>query len=211
MTSTSDAPSPLLIGLAGNAAAGKDTVAAILREAHGFVRIGLADPVRDMLYELDPIVGPGLTLRSLVDDIGWDAARRHRLHGPEVRRLQQVLATEVGQNMISPALWTDLAARHIAELRDAGHPVAVADVRFAGEADLVRRLGGTVVRVLRPGARLHGTAASHAGERLDLTPDLTLLNDGDLTLLTARTVELAEHLTRLPRHTGATPPQTLAG
>lgn len=193
----------MLVGLAGNAGAGKDTVAGILREAYGFVRVALADPVRDMLYELDPIIGPDLTLRALVDEVGWDAAERHRLHGPEVRRLQQVFATEVGRNMISPTLWTDLGAQHITELRETGQPVVVTDVWFANEAEMVRSLGGWVVRVLRPGAGLCGLAASHASERLELTCDLTLPNDGDLTLLTARTVELAEHLRRLNRSRNA--------
>ena len=47
----------MIIGLAGYAQSGKDTVAKFLVENHGFERVAFADPIRDLLYELNPIVG----------------------------------------------------------------------------------------------------------------------------------------------------------
>lgn len=102
-------PAPILVGLTGRLGVGKHEVAHILAQSHGFRGIAITDPIRDMLYELDPILGNGLTLRMLVDDLGWTAAARHRLYGPEVCRLLQSFECGVGQDMISATLWTDLA------------------------------------------------------------------------------------------------------
>ena len=42
-----------LIGLTGPARAGKDSAARVLVNQHGFVRYGLADPIRKMLESID--------------------------------------------------------------------------------------------------------------------------------------------------------------
>lgn len=179
MTSRSDRP--LLIGLHGRAGAGKDTVALMWGTSHGFQRVALADPLREALYELDPMLATGLTVRMLVDSVGWEAAKRHRLYGPEVRRLLQVLATEVVRDMISPTAWVDIAEQHITELRDAGSSVVVTDVRFPNEADMIRRLGGHIVRVDRLGPAESGS--QHRSETASIHADLVLSNDFDLASL----------------------------
>ena len=45
-----------LIGLTGRAGCGKDTIASFLCEAHGFVQIALADPLRDGRADTSTIV-----------------------------------------------------------------------------------------------------------------------------------------------------------
>ena len=47
---------PTVIGLMGYKRTGKDTVADHLVNAHGYTRIAHADILRDMLWELDPLV-----------------------------------------------------------------------------------------------------------------------------------------------------------
>lgn len=182
----------MLVGLHGLMGVGKDTVAAIWAETHGMRRVALADPLREMLYELDPMLGDQVTVRMLVDRVGWDAAKRHRLHGPEVRRLLQTLATEVIRDMISATAFTDLAERHIHDLRETGEPVVVTDVRFSNEAGMIRRLGGYIVSVVRPGTAEPGSG--HRSEASGLPCDLVLFNDGDLVALRRRAVDTIEHL-----------------
>ena len=45
----------MIIGLAGYAGAGKDTVGNILIEKHNFRRIAFADKIRSFIYDINPI------------------------------------------------------------------------------------------------------------------------------------------------------------
>src|SRR5699024_8369515 len=128
-----------------------------------------ADNVREALYRLDPLVGPEVTIRSLVDDIGWDRAKWHRLYGPEVRRLMQYMG-DVGRQMFGPQVWVNALADDLAfegslcEGRIAPDSlVVVSDVRFTSEAQWVRNLGGAVWHITRPGVGSLNPHSSEAG------------------------------------------------
>lgn len=61
-----------LIGLTGRAGCGKDTVARFLCEAHGFVQIALADPLRDGLKAMLGVTDEQLHRRDLKEaPIDW--------------------------------------------------------------------------------------------------------------------------------------------
>jgi|SRR5690606_4006020 len=137
----------LLVGLSGKAGAGKDSLARFLVQDHGFVRIALADPVREALYRLDPLIGEGSTcLTDAVDSFGWDRIKRN----PEVRGLMQRMGTEVGREMFGAEFWTDLAVERIAYALHHRRNVVVTDVRFVDEAERLRNIGGQIVRIERP-------------------------------------------------------------
>ena len=89
----------MIIGLAGYAGAGKDTVGNILIEKHGFRRVAFADKIRSLVYDINPQVG-GLTLKDIVDKDGWDVAKAI----PEVRRLLQDTGI-AGRNLLGEDIW----------------------------------------------------------------------------------------------------------
>lgn len=61
-----------LIGLAGRAGCGKDTIANFLMETHGFVQIALADVLRDGLKAMLGITDEQLYRRDLKEQtIDW--------------------------------------------------------------------------------------------------------------------------------------------
>ena len=194
---TTATSTPALIGLYGYAGAGKDTVADILHDIRGYEPFAFADNVREALYRLDPLVGNEITIRSLVDDIGWDRAKRHRLYGPEVRRLMQHLGTDVGRQMFGPDVWIKALA---ADLEFEGSMrngriapdslVVVSDVRFDSEARWVRNHGGVVWQVVRPKVGPLNAHISEAGISPELI-DRTILNDSDLTKLTKEVAKAA--------------------
>jgi dephospho-CoA kinase len=69
----------MIIGLSGYAQSGKDTVAKVLVEKYGYRRVAFADPIRDLLYGMDPLVPKGYgesvinyRLQDLVDSYGWE-------------------------------------------------------------------------------------------------------------------------------------------
>ena len=90
----------MIIGLSGYAQTGKDTIAEHLVEHYGFTRIAFADPIRQALYALDPIIPdypiiPGIRLSWLLDRSDWEEVKRE---SPEIRRMLQRLGTEVARN-----------------------------------------------------------------------------------------------------------------
>lgn len=177
-----------IIGLSGYARSGKDVAAEILVEEFGFVRVAFADKLREVLYQLNPIVqadfgfefksnwkGPAFVmLQEVIDTFGWNGYKSSPF-GTEVRRLLQRLGTEAGRQTLWDSIWIDAALTGLPE--DA--KVVVTDCRFANEAEAVQARGGEIWRISRDGV---GPANSHASETgLDSWPfDWHIKNDGTL-------------------------------
>lgn len=199
-------PDPVVIGVGGLLTSGKDAFAEALRSnghladsEYEFVVMGMSQPLNDVLMTLNPIV-PGerwgvfgkkrfnMRYRDYVDLHGYTKAKEH----PEVRRLLQVMGTEVGREMIHNDLWVKMADDRIQEHLDAGVSVVITGVRFRNELDMIhRRARGVSVWVTRPGVESTG---QHASETSVSESDfmLTVRNNGSLTDLEWA----AERLTR---------------
>lgn len=138
----------LVIGLCGAANSGKNTVAALL----GFREVSFADPLYRMLSEmLDVSVDSLRDRRAKERIIPW--------LGKSPRQLLQTLGTEWGRSMVADDIWVRLAMR---EINKNEANVAVTDVRFDNEAEMLKReFGGVIWKVERPGA---STCAGHTSE-----------------------------------------------
>ena len=167
---------PPLIGLTGQKRVGKDSVAAVLVEEFGYRRLAFADALKAAALSLDPIVTRGIgsgRLSFYVSILGWEAAK----DVPEVRRTLQRLGTAIRDH--DRNVWVRPVATAIAEDDD---PVVVTDVRFPNEADMIRDLGGIVLRVERPGMENDDPHPSEAGIA-ELDADGVIHNRGDLAEL----------------------------
>lgn len=136
----------MIIGLSGYAGSGKDEVAKILMKEYGFRRIAFADKVREVLYEIDPVVMvdvhyKDITVKDLVNDEGWDDAKKNK----EVRALLQNLGVAI-RNNIGLDAWVDAALKDVSPDEN----VVVTDVRFINEASKIKAMGGALWRVKRP-------------------------------------------------------------
>lgn len=164
---------PALIGIAGKARAGKDTVANFLIAAHGGYRYGFADPIRAMLLPL------GIDM----NDPYWQAKKEEVIPvlGKSPRELMQTLGTEWGRKLVNNDLWLLLAYQRLHAM---GPGMVVADVRFENEADWIRRHDGLVIHLVRDEASEVAAHSSEAGVERD-PRDLVLLNNGTLEALQA--------------------------
>jgi hypothetical protein len=179
----------MMLGLAGFARSGKDTVAQYLVEKHGFVQMAFADPMREALRRLDPFITVGemnhVSLSSAVEGMGWEEVKRL---SPDVRGLLQRMGTEVGRNMFGEDFWVDYAIGQSWKHDN----VVFSDVRFQNEAYLIERNWGHNWRINRPGV---AAANDHPSEH-DLDSwdrwDAVLDNDGSLESLFAKVDLLIE-------------------
>jgi hypothetical protein len=131
---------PSIIGLSGYAQSGKDTVANILVREYGYERIAFADPIKDLLYKINPRSGDR-HLQQWIDINGWEVAKRV----PEVRQMLQDLGVGA-RELFGENFWIDLA---LAKAKQE-HRVVITDVRFKNEAQMITIAGGQLWRVHRP-------------------------------------------------------------
>lgn len=179
-----------VLGLVGHQGSGKDTVADLLVQSGGWVKLAFGDPVREALYAMNPVIidealpGGFADYRELVDDIGYETAKRTY---PEVRRMLQSFATDAVRDVIGQNTWIDLWKAKAREALAEGMRVVVPDVRFRNEVETIRFVGlsqSKIARVIRPGA--NGDDPHKGEQEAAMIPgDFPIRNDGDLENLKA--------------------------
>lgn len=141
-----------LIALTGPQRVGKDLVASILVERHGFQRVAFADALKAMCEDLNPIVDPSRykRLKDVVEEIGWEKAKDGF---PEVRRTQQRLATEVIRDWVDPDFWIIQVEAYVNAYSGPDYEpnIVVSDLRFPNENSWVLKRGGWLWDITRPG------------------------------------------------------------
>lgn len=181
----------IIIGLAGFAQSGKDTAAGFLKE-RGYQRLAFADILRQAVYELDPVIvadtyGGTFSAKEVIDEIGWEEAKSNH---PEVRRLLQVLGTEVGRKLLGPDIWVD---KVFAQMTDPDGKYVITDVRFSNEVHAIDKARGCVVKIDRPGV---GPVNAHISDQgiADDNCCVVVHNIGSLTDLRTSILGTAEFI-----------------
>jgi len=171
----------MLIGLMGYGGSGKSTVAAWLREQHGFVTPHIKRPVVVMLS-------------ALLRDLGYGEGEIDRVLDGDLKRevvpelgitstlAQQTLGKEWMRDCVRPDFLTDLWCRRIDATLAAGGHAALESTRFVDEAGAITARGGVLVEVRRPGA---GPTNGHASEGIPARPNVVIQNDGSIADLHA--------------------------
>jgi hypothetical protein len=136
----------MIIGLSGYAGSGKDTIAKVLIDNHGYRRVAFADAIREAIYILNPIIKENYRVQGLVDAYGWDKAK---VDNPELRRLLQVYGSEVGREKYGHGFWINQV---LVGITDSNDKVVITDVRFPNEASAIKMYNKAQIwRVARPG------------------------------------------------------------
>lgn len=125
-------------------------------EEHGFVRVHMGKPIKDMLAAL------GLTEMELSGPPEARSAPAARLMGKSSRFAMQTLGTDWGRRMISPHIWADALEHRVGHMRSQGiERIVIDDLRFPEDFAALSRLGGTMVRIIRPGISRNLRLADH--------------------------------------------------
>lgn len=165
---------PVVIGILGNARAGKDTIARYLGvklsvDGLSNNRLAFADPIRKMadslLASYDILPPPDENKNVIIPELGVS-----------YRYLCQTLGTDWGRNMINNQIWLNALLAKITNI--APDVVLIPDVRFRNEAQFLRANFKNVylIKVLRSGSNLSSNP-SHASEA-----EVNLINDIDFTI-----------------------------
>lgn len=137
----------MLIGLTGYAQSGKDTLAQILVNEYGFVRVAFADKIREFLYDMNPMIDTiafePIFLKDRVDRDGWEKAKQN----PHIRRALQNAGVSARKNF-GEDFWVQAAFSDVRH----SQKIVVTDVRFKNEADWIKKFENSHIwRVKRNG------------------------------------------------------------
>ena len=187
---------PTIIGLAGAAGSGKDSVRNVLELQHESGGFGFADTIRDMLRVLLVSNGcsPDYMERRDLKEVPVPGL------GISYRHMAQTLGTELVRNNWGQDFWLKLAATNMASMREHGYRnFVISDVRFANEAEWVRNQGGEIWLLDRPGT---APVREHVSEAMPFTADRIIHNHGRLSdlqrtvfdaLALARSAQAVQH------------------
>lgn len=168
-----------VLGIGGRLAAGKDTLADGL--GPDWAKVQMSWPLWGALQTLDPYLRSGRRLSVFLSTLSGtpDEVYTQAKKIPEVRRLLQVLGTEVGRGLLGEDVWVNAMVREAEAALGQGRSVAITGVRFPNEVRAIReRLGGKMVWVTRDGAL--GPAEGHVSEGSVASEDfdIEVVNDG---------------------------------
>jgi hypothetical protein len=176
---------PKLFGLMGTKGSGKDTSVAHLRSNPRIACYALADPLKQVTRDLFQ-----MTEAQMHDPVVKETVDPRWNRSP--RELLQWLGTDCIRDQIDPDFWLKrFVLWYDQVVRDGSvDAVFVTDIRFRNEAEMVHRLGGKVVRVVRGergGDSKDSTDPTHthvSETQLDtVVPDVVVQNDSTVDTL----------------------------
>jgi hypothetical protein len=136
-----------LIGLSGYAGAGKDEAANILKEI-GYERKAFADPLREFLYVMNPIIPTGSYysphLQDIVNMYGWQRLKQAP-YKDGYRNLIQTVGTDCVRNILGENTWIHASFSTLEDNQD----YVFSDCRFLNEAYAIINAGGKIIRIER--------------------------------------------------------------
>src|SRR6185436_5049171 len=96
----------MIIAFTGYAQVGKDTASDILVRDFGFTKIAFADPIRQMLFALNPLVFDNVRVNDAIEAHGYNQAK---IMFPEIRTLLQRMGSEAGRRILGEDIWINTA------------------------------------------------------------------------------------------------------
>lgn len=216
-----DAPRLTIVGIAGFARSGKDTLADYFCMDHGFAKTHFADSFKkhaqeifdftdaqlwgsdkekpDVRYRYSGICPRDRAHCTEQQDGNWRCPTCGNTYNKflTARLALQTISTEWGRTMY-PSVWTDYTLRFIRESAEREQKMrwVIADIRMLEEVQQVKAIGGIVVRIKRNMPHHHLWHATES--ELTAMPDslfhAVISNDGTLDELHQKTNALVHEI-----------------
>ena len=136
-----------IIGITGRKQNGKDTIGNYLIENYGYERYAFADPLKEICK----------ILFGFNDDQLWGNKKEEMdpFWKTTPRKLFQFIGTELFREQLYQVLpdvtddiWVKVLEKKLMD-SDPLKKIVITDIRFQNECDLIKKLGGTLIRVTR--------------------------------------------------------------
>ena len=168
-----------LVCIVGNIGAGKSTVADILKN-RGYEEIMFAGPVKEIGLIL------GFENKELYGS-QEDKLKINEFWGVSGREFMQKFATDVmrnelpkhiNMNMDNKTIWVRLCEKKISDMLKDNKKIIVSDGRFPDEIDMIKNLGGKIIKIVRN----NSYKKNHESETYisSLDADIIINNNGTL-------------------------------
>jgi len=172
----------MIIGLCGAAGSGKDTTANILKNYLTSVEIlAFAKPLKDAAKILF-----NFTEEQLHDPISKEVVDSRWNKSP--REIFQWLGTQVLRNQIDK----DFFIKHMEQRINQSDKdtIIITDIRFDNEAELIKNLGGIIIKIIRPNATTtkHNNHETEQGITMSLVDEIILNNHNTLEELSNKVI-----------------------
>lgn len=196
-----------IIALSGRKQAGKDSAAEVLVKRHGFTRVALADPLRELCSRVFGLSYSDFAdndkkdseinrimldyhhidkIRDIVENewgfaIDYDSREEmEEYYGTEFntpREILQTVGTQLIRNNVRDDIWIVLA---FAKMQQIGSKVVITDCRFPNEREAFKKAGATLCLIKRDSGN---ASESHESERsLGKEEDYDVVFDNNATL-----------------------------
>jgi hypothetical protein len=192
----------MIIGICGYIGSGKDTIANILIEEYNFKKDSFASSLKDILsivFNWDRKLLEGDTDESRIWRNTTDDWWSKTLHIPNLtpRYMLQFWGTDLIRKHFHQDIWVHNLVNRIQKQQNQN--IVITDCRFPSEINMIKQLGGIIIRVIRKNPDWHNIALDasngctvsqqqlkelniHESEwrSLYIKPDYTILNTGSL-------------------------------
>jgi len=170
-----------IIGITGRKFNGKDTIANHLRDRYDYQQIAFAEPLKESCRVLFGFNDEQLygSLKETSDPNWYNLTPRQVLQymGTDIMRNQMTNLSKEFEDKF----WIKCVENKIKKILSENPNVCIviSDVRFPNEVEMIKKLGGTVIRVKRPNIENNNTFSAHASENMidELPVDYELIND----------------------------------
>jgi len=198
----------MIIGLCGMQSSGKDTVANILINKYGFIKISFAGILKDVvsiMFDWERDLLEGLTKESRVwretkDE--WWSEKLHKDVTP--RKMLQEIGTDIFRNNFNSNIWVYCVENRLRKYSN-GNNIVITDCRFINEINMIKNLGGNIIQVNRnlpewfndfKSGKLEKIEGIHSSEIewIKNTPDFEIDNDKTINDLYEKVYILIELL-----------------
>lgn len=176
-----------LIGIIGKAGSGKDTTGEHIKKNYNGVGYAFADPIKEIcrimfLFDDEQLYGSkkevlderwGITPREVFQKFGTNMMQ-FAVYGFMPGLIDKVPVRQFWIHHFR--LWYN---DFISKPENDNKIVVVTDVRFHHEAELIRELNGTLIKIERPDLRTDSVVYQHSSETSigDIEADVTIVND----------------------------------
>jgi len=175
----------MLIAVLGKKRSGKDTFSDYIINKYGFLKYSFADPLKKGIQCFFNLTDEQLNNQELKEiiDPRW---------GVSPRRLFQVIGTDIFQHSLQkfiPELeiesrkhWVILFKQWYEKYNSEN--IIISDGRFLHEIEEIKKLGGKVIKIIRPMTKIEDNDIHQSENEIDTIPDSlidhTIINDGTL-------------------------------